>query len=221
MNFLDLNKTALVLIDLQKESNFGIHGVSEVVTKAKSLIKECRKLNIPIIYTRHINRSDKVGLSNGEQLKEDGTPLFYSSNTDNIEIFDEIAPKRDDIVIDKYRWSSFHDTSLDIFLKSLGAEHLIIGGFVTDCCVMTSVFDGYFKNYQVNLVKDMCATTNEGAHMASILIMANWVYDLKIYNTDQLIKKLNDQPYRAWTSPGPDTLKFTPENMRETFKKLD
>lgn len=220
MIFLDFKKTALVLIDLQKESNFGVEDVKGAVKNSKNLIAECRKNNIPIIYTRQINRGDKIGLSYDEPLKADDTPLYYSTNTDSYEVLDEIAPKKDDIIIDKYRWSAFYETSLDLLLRSIGVKHLIIGGFVTDGCLMTSVFDGYFRNYQINLVKDICGASNEGAHMASILIMANWVYGIHVYNTDQLINKLTNQPYTVWESPGADSLQFTPETMREVYSKL-
>lgn len=217
---MDLKKTALVLIDLQKESDFGIEGVETAVKNSEKLIDQCRKNDIPIIYTRQINRADKIGLSFGEPLDNEGAPIYYSTNTDSYEVLDEIAPRKDDVIIDKYRWSAFYETSLDLLLRSIGVKHVIIGGFVTDGCLMTSVFDGYFRDYQINLVKDICGTSNEGAHMASILIMANWVYGIHIYNTDQLVNKLNNQPYKVWKSPGPDSLQFTPENMREVFSKL-
>lgn len=220
MTSLDLKKTALVLIDLQKESDFGIEGVDGAIENAQKLIEACREKNIPIIYTRQINRADKIGLSFGEPISGNGTPVYYSTNTEKFEVVDVIAPKENDVIVDKYRWSAFYETSLDLLLRSLGVKHVMIGGFVTDGCLMTSVFDGYFRDYQINLVKDICATSNEGAHMSSILIMANWVYGIHIYNTDQLVNKLNNKPYNVWESPGPDTLKFTPETMREVFKKL-
>jgi len=217
---LDLNKTALILIDLQKESNFGVQGIEQVVENAESLIHECRSHNLPVIYTRQINFSDGKGLSLGEPLKEDGTPVFYSTDTEDYKIFDELKPNDEDIVIDKHRWSAFYETSLDLYLRNLGIKDVIIGGLVTDGCLMTSVFDAYFRDYQVNLVKDICATTNEGAHMSSMLIMANWVYNLKVYDTQELIKKLNGEKHFVWEANEPDSLQFTPDNMKETFEKL-
>lgn len=217
---MDLNKTALILIDLQKESDFGVQGVEQVVENAKSLIHECRSHNLPIIYTRQINRSDGAGLSIGEPLKADGTPVFYSTDTEDYKIFDELTPHEEDIVVDKHRWSAFYDTSLDLYLRNLGVEHVIIGGLVTDGCLMTSVFDAYFRDYQVNLVKDICATSNTGAHMSSMLIMSNWVYNLKVYDTQELIKKLNGEEHRVWEATEPDSLQFTPDNLKETFEKL-
>ncbi|AXF57232.1 cysteine hydrolase family protein [Salicibibacter kimchii] len=217
---MDFQKTALLLIDLQKESKFGIEGVEDVIKKSRQLIDVCRNQDIPIIYSRHMNRSDRSGISKGEPLDEKGKPVYYSTDSNNFHIFSEIAPKEEEIVIDKFRWSAFHETSLDLILKSLDVEHLIIAGFVTDGCVMTSAFDGFFKDYQINLVKDMCAASNEGAHMASILIMANWIYDIQIFESEELIKNIHNEDHQVWKSLEPDSMQFTPETMREMFHKL-
>lgn len=214
------HNTALVLIDLQKESNFGLEGMGSVTSKTNDVIQACRKLDIPIIYTRQLNRSDQINLSKGEPIMEDGTPFYYSTSKENHEILDEITPKEDDIIIDKYRWSAFFETSLDGFLKSLNVKNLIIGGVVTDGCVMTTVFDAYFRDYHVHLIKDMCTTSNEGAHMASLMIMANWIYNLEVYHADQLINRLENREYTHWKCEAADSLQFNPENMREVYASL-
>ncbi len=213
--------TALLLIDLQNESQYGIQGLDSVIENARHLIDQCRKNDIPVIYTRQINRRDGLGLPYMDPVDEKGHPKFYRSDTEAVEIIDAVAPKNNDLVIDKYRWSGFYETSLDLMLKSLNVEDLIIGGLVTDGCLMTSVFDGFFKDYRIHLVKDLCSTTNEGAHMASILIMANWVYGIEIYNSVHMVQRLKGEKYHSWKSQAPDTLHFTPENMRAVFKKLD
>lgn len=217
---MKVHDTALVLIDLQKESNFGLENLEEVIKNTQTTIDACRKLDIPIIYTRQINRHDHVGLSKGEPITEDGSPFYYSTSKENHEIIDDITPEETDIVIDKYRWSAFYETSLDLILRSMNVKNLIIGGVVTDGCVMTTVYDAYFRDYKVHLVKDMITTSNEGAHMSSIMIMANWIYNLEVYETDELIKRLENKPYKNWVCEEADSLKFTPETMRNTFNKL-
>lgn len=217
---MNIDQSALLLIDLQKEDNFGLQNIANVIHNAQKLIAVCRQKNIPIIYTRQINRSDSIGLSLGEPVKEDGRPVYYASGTENAEILDELKPLEKDIIIDKHRWSAFYETNLDLLLRSMGIKHLIIGGLVTDGCLITSLCDAYFRDYDIHLVKDICATSNEGAHMASILIMANWVYNIKIYDTDNMINRLRAENYSVWQAQEPDSLQFTPENMREMFNKL-
>ncbi|MFB4169490.1 cysteine hydrolase family protein [Virgibacillus sp. JSM 102003] len=215
------NNTALVLIDLQKESNFGLGQLDQVVKNAKRLIDGFREKDIPIIYTRQINRADGVGLSLGEPLNSDGTPYYYNTANESIEILDGIKPQDGDITIDKYRWSAFHETSLDLTLRSLNVENVVIGGVVTDGCLLTSVFDAYFRDYKIHLVKDICTASNEGSHMASLMMIANWVYTLKMYDTTNILQRINGEDYDAWESDTVDSLQYTPENMREIFNKLN
>ncbi len=217
---MNLQQTALVLIDIQKEDSFKIQNTDEVALNANQLANACRSKGIPVILTRHINRADGIALSKGEPLTRDNRPVYYSSDTANIEIVDGINVTKEDIVIDKYRWSAFFETSLDLILKSMGIKHLIIGGMVTDGCLMTSVLDAYFRDYDIHLIHDICATTSEGAHMSSLLIMANWTYNIQIYDTKNMINRLSGDSYDMWEAKGPDALHFTPENMREMFNSL-
>ena len=217
---MDLSRTALILIDMQKESKYGIERVNEAVAAAVPLIDACRHLGIPIIYTRHVSRIDAIGLPNDDVLDDQGRPVYYRSDSDTMNVIDAIAPRPNDIVIDKHRWSGFHGTSLDLMLRSLDIKHLIMGGFTTDCCLMTTVFDGYARDYQVSLVKDICAATNDGSHKAAILMMANWVYDLEIFNSTEMLKKLRGEPYHSWLSTAPDQLQFTADSLDQIFAKL-
>ncbi len=218
---LDHQKTALLLIDLQNEGGTSnVAGMDEILGKTAILIKHCREMNIPIVYTRHINRGDAVGLANKEPLNEQGEPLYYHDKTDSIEVADIIKPQPQDIIIDKYRYSGFYESNLDLMLKGLGIEHLIIGGVLTDVCVLSTVMDAYYRDYQVSLVEDICGTTTEGAHMAAVLMMGNWIYDLQIYETAELCKKMNKEAYHVWSSSEPDELQFTPDTIREVFSKI-
>lgn len=214
-------KTAFLLVDMQNEGGTSaVVGMDNIFQNAKTILEKCRELNIPVLYTRHINRADGIGLANREPVDEKGEPLYYHSETTAIEVADLVKPKAGDIIVDKYRYSGFHESNLDLMLKSLGIEHLIVGGVLTDVCVLSTVMDAYYRDYQVSLVEDMCGTTTEGAHMAAILMMANWVYDLEVYQTDELYKKLNGEDYAVWSSEEPDELQFSPDNMREIFSKL-
>lgn len=78
--------------------------MDEVVENASQVINACRAANIPIIYTRQINREDGIALSLGEPLNDNGTPHFYNTNGEKIEIIDEIKAQDNDIVIDKFLW---------------------------------------------------------------------------------------------------------------------
>jgi len=218
---MDQSKTALLLVDLQKEEGTSeIAGMSNILDKASSLAKMCRKKGIPVIYTRHINRGDGIALANKEPVNEQGQPLYYHSKTETIEIADEVKPEQQDIIIDKYRYSGFFESNLELMLKSLDVNHLIIGGVLTDVCVLSTALDAYYRDYQINIVKDICGTTTEGAHQAAMLMMANWIYDLQVYDTKEIGYKLTGEKYHVWESTEPDQLQFSADNIREQYAKF-
>lgn len=67
---MDTTKTALLLIDLQKEEGTSdIAGMDKILERTASLINTCREKGIQIIYTRHINRHDGIALANKEDRK--------------------------------------------------------------------------------------------------------------------------------------------------------
>ncbi len=217
---MDIKRTALLLIDLQKEPAYNLIDLPSVIINSKKLISIAREIGIPVIYTRHINRSDGLALSFREPVDKKGSPIFYNSSTEHIEIFDEIKPLNNDVVIDKYRWSAFYQTSLDLILKSMDIQHLIMGGLVTDGCVMNSAFDAYFRDYQINLVKDMCSASNNGSHMASILVMCNWIYGIQVFDADEMINKLLGKNYKSWKWTQADQMKFSYDELKKVYDKL-
>jgi len=217
---MNCDRTALLLIDMQKESKYGIERVEAAVASAKPLIEQCRYLGIPVIYTRHVSRQDAIGLPNNELLDAEGKPIYYRSDTESMEVIDDIRPSSADIVIDKHRWSAFYETCLDLILRSLDIKRLLIGGFVTDGCLMTTVFDAYARDYTVSLIEDISAATNSGSHKAAVLMMANWVYDIEILSASEAMKKLTNSPYVSWRPIRPDALQFTGATLDEQFASL-
>jgi nicotinamidase-related amidase len=211
---------ALLLVDMQQESRYGIEGVDEAVASTSAVLAACRTAGVPVVYTRHVNRRDGVGVSTGEVFDTAGLPVFYRDGTDAISILEPIRPQPEDVVIDKHRWSGFHGTPLDLVLRSMGVRELYVGGFTTDCCVMTSVHDAYARDYRVSLVPDMCAATNAGSHQAAVSMMANWVYGIEILAADELVKKVAGAPYRSWRATAPDQKQFTADTLEETYRSL-
>ncbi len=205
---------------MQKESRYGIEGVDEAVAAAQGVIAACRTAGIPVVYTRHVNRRDGVGVSTGEVFDTQGLPVYYRADTDSVTIVGALEPQPRDAVIDKHRWSGFHGTSLDLILRSHGARELFIGGFTTDCCVLTSVYDAYARDYRVSLVPDMCAATNMGSHRAAVLMMANWVYGIEILTSGELMKKIAGESHQSWRSTAPDEKQFTAETLQDSYESL-
>ena len=142
-----MKKTALLIIDVQKDYFPGgrseLYHAVEAENAVLSLIEDCRKSDMPIIYMQHIQPE-------GSSFLAEGTP--------GIEIEDRIRPEEGDIVIVKHHPNSFLETPLDDVLKENSVEKLIVCGMMTHMCVDTTVRRAYDLGYEVDLAASACAT---------------------------------------------------------------
>lgn len=66
-------------------------------------------------------------------------------------IVDELAPKDGDIVIEGKRGlDTFASTNLDFILRSKGIRTIVLGGFLTNCCVESTMRTGYENGYRAS-----------------------------------------------------------------------
>ena len=80
-------------------------------------------------------------------------------------IVDDLAPALKDIVVEGKRGlDAFASTNLDFILRSKGIRTVILGGFLTNCCVESTMRSGYEKGYQVYTLTDCLAATSIEEH---------------------------------------------------------
>ena len=84
-----------------------------------------------------------------------------------------LSPSSGEPVIVKHRSSAFVSTSLDLILRSLEVEALLIGGTVTQGCVESTARDATFYDYYVVLLTDCVATTDRAVHAASLVCQSS------------------------------------------------
>src|SRR5699024_12461076 len=82
--------------------------------------------------------------------------------TKGVEIHKDLIPKKEDFVVQKRRYSSFHATDLEILLKGLGVDTVIIAGIATNVCVHATALDAQQRDYNVIVLEDGTAATEEG-----------------------------------------------------------
>ena len=140
-------KEALIIIDVQNDYFPGgtceLYHPFEAEKVIQNLIAESRKINRPIVYIQHFNEPGDY---------------FFLEGTKGAEISERIAPAPEDKVIVKHYPNSFLETDLDVYLKGIGAEKLIVCGMMTHMCVDTTVRAAMDYGYEVEVVADACAT---------------------------------------------------------------
>jgi nicotinamidase-related amidase len=174
---LDPATTALLLIEYQNEftSDGGVlHGaVAPVMDKTGmlpntvALVEAARAAGVTIMHapitfapgygelTRH-----PYGILKGVV---DGNA--FVKGTWGAAIVDDLTPAEGDILIEGKRGlDTFASTNLDFILRSKGIETVIIGGFLTNCCVESTMRSAYENGYRVITLTDCTAATSPEQH---------------------------------------------------------
>jgi nicotinamidase-related amidase len=93
----------------------------------------------------------------------------FVKGTWGAEIIDDLAPSGDDIVVEGKRGlDTFASTNLDFILRSKGIERVVLGGFLTNCCVESTMRSAYERGYDVVTLTDCVAATSEPEQQAAI-----------------------------------------------------
>ena len=174
---IDPKTTALVLIEYQNDftTEGGVlHGaVSEVMDKTGMLANTLEVvdaaraagatvMHAPISFAEGYNEisSHPYGILKGVV---DGKAFIKGSW--GAAIVDDLAPADGDIVIEGKRGlDTFASTNLDFILRSKGITTIVLGGFLTNCCVESTMRSGYENGYHVITLSDCVAATSPEEH---------------------------------------------------------
>ena len=158
MNFdLNRDRTALLIIDFQADVFNGgalrIVGTEAVLPKAKQVLAAAREMNLSIIHTKEVHREEMVDF--GREL--DGTePVHCLETWKGTDFYPELYPRDGEYAIAKRRYSCFFGTDLEILLRGLKVDTLVIMGTMTDVCVHYTVAEAHQRDYHFYVVKDCC-----------------------------------------------------------------
>ena len=72
-----------------------------------------------------------------------------------------MTPQEGDLVVKgKSGLCGFHSTNLDFLLRQNDIMNVVLAGFLTNCCVESSMRTAYEHGYKVYTLKDCCAATS-------------------------------------------------------------
>lgn len=93
----------------------------------------------------------------------------FRKGTWGVEIVEALKPQPNDIVVEGKRGlCGFASTNLDFILRSRGITTIALSGFLTNCCVESTMRTGYEKGYQVITLTDCTATLSEEEQKLSV-----------------------------------------------------
>lgn len=174
---IDPSKTAVLLIEYQNEfaTEGGVlHGaVAEVMKRTQMLdntsrvVEQARKqgatiMHAPITFVEGYNEisAHPYGILKGVV---DGRAFIKGSW--GAQIIESLSPAPSDIVIEGKRGlDTFASTNLDFILRNKGIQTVALGGFLTNCCVESTMRTAYEHGFEVITLTDCVAATSPEAH---------------------------------------------------------
>jgi gluconolactonase len=170
---LDAKRSALIIQDLQNDviieggafadSGAPDHAKSQnVVENVKRLAEAARQVGMPVIHVHYIVEPGAPGL-------KQNAPLFQGVKEANALVrgswgaapADGLEPQEGDHVVEKMRMNGFYNTRLDILLRGLGAETIVITGAWTNMSIEHTARHGADAGYEVIVVSDGTSTTGD------------------------------------------------------------
>lgn len=136
---------------------------------ARAAVDKAHERGIPVIFIQEVHRPDLIDF--GREL--DGSETIHClENNPMTAVAKEAMGYRDsDYIVQKRRYSAFFATDLEILLKGLKADTLLLCGGLTDVCVHYTFVDGHQHDYFCRVIEDCVAGSDLQAHEASLKAM--------------------------------------------------
>jgi gluconolactonase len=186
MDAIDPKSAALVIQDLQNDviieggafadSGAPAHATSQnVVENVQKLAAVCRAAGVPVIHVWYLVEPGAPGLKQNAALFEGvkGANALVRG-TWGAAPADGLEPQDGDHIVEKMRMNAFYNTRLDILLRGLGVETLIITGAWTNMSIEHSARHAADAGYRAIVASDGTSTVNdEWQHAALNYAMQN------------------------------------------------
>jgi nicotinamidase-related amidase len=172
-------RVALVMWDMQKGLAGRSPAIGRIVPNANALIDAAERRNIPVIWSRHI--LPPLRLTGGPFLRflmkkqnVDRPGLLkptMQQGMDDTAFVDGLTPRPHHIVLEKSQPSLFVDTPLDLRLKTMAIDTLIMTGVATDIGIELTCRHGAALGYYSVVVEDATGSYTSEAHERSLAFL--------------------------------------------------
>lgn len=155
---------ALLVVDVQqgftRMGNLASEACAARVPAIEALVRDEAAAGTPIIFTKDSHIPD--------DLEFQMFPPHCIIGTAEQDLVEELRPFERDAaaVIEKARYSAFHDTKLEAILRDLAPDEVHVAGMCTDICVLHTTADLRNRDYPVVVHRGAVATFDAPGHAA-------------------------------------------------------
>jgi nicotinamidase-related amidase len=174
---------AVIVIDMLNDFVTGklkTDRAKHIIPNIKRLIQAARNNNIPVIYTNDAH------LPVDPELKKWGEHAM--KGTEGAGVIPQLKPAKGDYVFEKRTYSGFFETGLDLLLREMGVDTMVLTGLDTNICVRHTAADAFFRGYKIVVPKDATEALS-GQEYRQGLEYIRKVYDAEITETNDMVER--------------------------------
>lgn len=165
---VDPRSTAVLVVDMSNDfcADGGLMvlpGAERLYAPQRAVLDAARETGAQVVF---VCDSHRHGMRREREFAK-RTPHCWA-DTWGSAVVDELAPQASDHIVLKRRYSGFFQTDLDLTLKDLEVDTLVVMGVVTNICVRSTVHDAFFLGYQVVVPHDCVAATGAREQESSL-----------------------------------------------------
>ncbi|MBU1304359.1 MAG: cysteine hydrolase [Alphaproteobacteria bacterium] len=153
-----------------------------VIAPIQDALADARAAGMVVVHTREGHRPDLSDLPANKQWRTRAHGLgigdmgaagrILVQGEPGWQIIPELTPLPGEIVIDKPGKSSFHATDIEDRLRALSVDRLVVTGVTSDCCVQSTIRDGFERGFECVLLADCTAAVETENHLATLDILS-------------------------------------------------
>lgn len=180
--FADIAKSD-VPVEAQEYYFKRLHHV--VLPNVRRLQDAFRDLSLEVVHTR-IQSMTRDGRDRSVGHKRLG--LHAPPGSKEAEFLKEVAPKGDELIINKTASGVFNSTNAEYILRNMNIDSLYVCGVYTNECVSTTVRDACDRGFYTVLINDACATVTPELHNATLSTVRDRY--ARVLTTDEVVKEI-------------------------------
>jgi nicotinamidase-related amidase len=183
-------KQVLLVMDVQQAIVDRFPGDDNYLPRLSGAIRAARAAGVVIIYVT-------VGFRPGYPEVSDRNKSFaaiagsgrFSDEDPGSRIHPVVAPEPADVIVVKKRVSAFAGSDLDVLLRGLGADSLVLTGIATSGVVLSTVRQAADLDYRLTVLADGCLDSDPEVHrvltgkvfprQAEVMSITDWTASLR------------------------------------------
>jgi nicotinamidase-related amidase len=182
---LDSGGTALLLLDFHRVIVQSHERGPQAAHAASQALTQARARGFAVLFAVPHNRAGYPELPSGppfDDVKANG--LFCESGIAD-GMYATLAPRSDEAVVAKCRYSPFFANDLLHLLRMRGARTLVLCGIATSGVVLSAVRDAWDLDYRCIVLADACADNDAEVHrvltekilpkQANVTTVGDWI----------------------------------------------